>query len=226
MYFVFELSGEHPDLPRAEAVACLDAESIEYNVIDVSDQILVVDTNLNSKQLEQFQERIALCHAIHLELFNCDCEIDEIMDFAKKSTRYHWDKKGTFCIRAKRIGKWYPELSLSMVQRMLGAILGKKKVDLTNPDIEVRVLISNKCWVGITQKKINRTAYEDRKPQHRPFFSPISLHPKFARALVNLSRIKKGDKILDPFCGTGGILIEAGLIGAKITFSYTNIDGQ
>ena len=52
--------------------------------------------------------------------------------------------------------------------------------------------------------------------QHRPFFSPISLHPKLARALVNLSSIKKGETLLDPFCGTGGIIIEAGLIGAKI----------
>ena len=50
----------------------------------------------------------------------------------------------------------------------------------------------------------------------QPFFSPISLHPKLARALVNLSSIKKDETLLDPFCGTGGILLEAGLIGAKI----------
>ena len=52
--------------------------------------------------------------------------------------------------------------------------------------------------------------------QYRPFFSPISLHPKLARALINLSSIKKGQTLLDPFCGTGGIILEAGLIGAKL----------
>jgi tRNA (guanine10-N2)-dimethyltransferase len=52
--------------------------------------------------------------------------------------------------------------------------------------------------------------------QNRPFFSPISLHPKIARALVNLSCVKKSEILLDPFCGTGGILLEAGLIGARV----------
>ncbi len=34
--------------------------------------------------------------------------------------------------------------------------------------------------------------------------------------MVNLSSIKNNEILLDPFCGTGGILIEAGIIGAKI----------
>ena len=42
------------------------------------------------------------------------------------------------------------------------------------------------------------------------------MHPRIARALVNLSGIKRGEKLLDPVCGTGGILLEAGLIGANI----------
>jgi len=42
------------------------------------------------------------------------------------------------------------------------------------------------------------------------------MNPKLARCMVNLSRIKEGQLLLDPFCGTGGILIEAGLIGCKL----------
>ena len=74
-------------------------------------------------------------------------------------------------------------------------------------------------YVGIKKAEINRSIFEERKVQHRPFFSPISLHPKLARALVNLSVVKKGETLLDPFCGTGGILLEAGLIGAKVVGS-------
>jgi tRNA (guanine10-N2)-dimethyltransferase len=33
---------------------------------------------------------------------------------------------------------------------------------------------------------------------------------------VNLTRVKRGQTLLDPFCGTGGILIEASMIGAKV----------
>ncbi len=38
--------------------------------------------------------------------------------------------------------------------------------------------------------------------------------PRLARAMVNIARTKRGSIILDPYCGTGGILVEAGLIGA------------
>lgn len=59
-------------------------------------------------------------------------------------------------------------------------------------------------------------AFEDRKAHLRPFNHPTSLHPRLARCLVNLANSKE---ILDPFCGSGGLLIEAGLIGLK-TFGY------
>ena len=54
------------------------------------------------------------------------------------------------------------------------------------------------------------------KPHKRPFFHPGCMSPKLARCMTNLARVKEGDVVLDPFCGTGGILIEAGLIGCKV----------
>jgi tRNA (guanine10-N2)-dimethyltransferase len=93
----------------------------------------------------------------------------------------------------------------------------EREVTLENPDIEVRGLITNSTtYVGLKLLELNRSQFENRKAQHRPFFSPISLHPKLARVMVNLSSIRKGESLLDPFCGTGGILIEAGLIGARV----------
>lgn len=63
--------------------------------------------------------------------------------------------------------------------------------------------------------------FEDRKAHLRPFNHPTSLHPRLARCLVNLANSKE---VLDPFCGSGGLLIEAGLIGLK-TFGY-DIDDE
>ena len=34
-----------------------------------------------------------------------------------------------------------------------------------------------------------------------------------SRIIINLSKVKKNEILLDPFCGTGGILIEAGILG-------------
>jgi tRNA (guanine10-N2)-dimethyltransferase len=42
------------------------------------------------------------------------------------------------------------------------------------------------------------------------------MHAKLARTMVNLAQPKIGDVVLDPFCGTGGILAEAGLVGCRV----------
>jgi len=57
--------------------------------------------------------------------------------------------------------------------------------------------------------------FSQRVGGKRPFSHPVTLDPKLARCMVNLSRVKRGQTLLDPFCGTGGILIEAGLMGCK-----------
>ena len=54
----------------------------------------------------------------------------------------------------------------------------------------------------------------ERKAHLRPELQPTSLHPRLARALINLTGIRKGI-LLEPFCGAGGILLEAGLMGIK-----------
>ena len=102
-----------------------------------------------------------------------------------------------------------------MEKRIAQQIEGRNRVDLSKPDNEVRVIISGRCHIGIKLAKIDRGSFEKRKVQFRPYFSPVSLHPRLARALVNLSRVKKGRILLDPFCGTGGVLIEASLVDAK-----------
>jgi tRNA (guanine10-N2)-dimethyltransferase len=39
--------------------------------------------------------------------------------------------------------------------------------------------------------------------------------PRMARALVNISLVRAGEILLDPFCGTGGMVLEAELVGAQ-----------
>lgn len=71
-------------------------------------------------------------------------------------------------------------------------------------------------------KKINekelKHLFSKRRPHLRPGYHPSSLQPKLARAFVNLTGIRKGT-LVDCFCGTAGILLEAGLIGIN-TIGY------
>ena len=107
--------------------------------------------------------------------------------------------------------------SQTIVRALAESYTPHRNVVLDHPDSEIRGMITDdKVYVGIKQVEIPRKNFETRKVQNRPFFSPISLHPKVARALVNLSEVEKNETLLDPFCGTGGILLEAGLIGANV----------
>ncbi len=54
------------------------------------------------------------------------------------------------------------------------------------------------------------------QPTDRPFFQPGSMAPALARALSNLAGAAPGRRLVDPMCGTGGLLVEAGLVGASV----------
>ncbi len=66
---------------------------------------------------------------------------------------------------------------------------------------------------------------------HNDFLRNISI--RLAKIMINLSGIKKGQTLLDPFCGVGVILQEAGLMGCSVmgidkdatmvNYSYANL---
>lgn len=58
--------------------------------------------------------------------------------------------------------------------------------------------------------------FGDRQPTDKPFFQPGSMDPLLARALANIAGARPGRTLLDPMCGTGGLLAEAGLVGADV----------
>jgi tRNA (guanine10-N2)-dimethyltransferase len=62
----------------------------------------------------------------------------------------------------------------------------------------------------------SRRDFGARAPTDRPFFQPGSMDPLLARALANLAGARPDALVVDPMCGTGGILIEAGLVGADV----------
>lgn len=85
------------------------------------------------------------------------------------------------------------------------------KVNLKNPSTKFDLFfINNSIFALKSLFEINEN-FTERRPHLRPEHHPSSMSPKLARALVNLTGIKKG-VLCDPFCGSGGILIEAGLM--------------
>ena len=119
---------------------------------------------------------------------------------------------GRFYIRAAAAGK-----NSVSIERELGAILGGQgRISFSTPDFVIRAYWFDRWYIGIQVGAGHRKDMEKRTAPMRPFFSPVSMHPFLARLLVNLSHTKRGELILDPFCGTGGILIEAAVMGRQV----------
>jgi tRNA (guanine10-N2)-dimethyltransferase len=211
MRFLFELAKEHETIPKAEVLTCLKAEKIHYELIDSNENIVIIDT-VYEKKIESLADRLS--YTFHIDKFLFSSSID-IKDVKNHSLNNSIKEKGSIAIKYKNRSK---NIDSQEIVKILATTYTKnREVTLENPEIEVRALITDsKVYVGLKLFEINRSQFEERKVQFRPFFSPISLHPKLARALVNLTSVKKNETMLDPFCGTGGILLEAGLIGVRV----------
>jgi tRNA (guanine10-N2)-dimethyltransferase len=212
MKYLFEISKEHKTIPKSEILSILYSGKIDFNILESNEDVFIIKTNVKNEILKKLAERLSYTYYLDEFFFSCSNSIYEIKKFSLKNII---KRNGSIAIKYKNRSN---KINSQPIVKVLAKVYTKNRlVNLENPDIELRVLITDKkIYVGLKIYKINRTQFEERKVQNRPFFSPISLHPKLARALVNLSSIKKGEVLLDPFCGTGGILIEAGLIGLKI----------
>ena len=205
--FLFELSGEHSTMCTAEAIRCMEAETDSFKLVAQGPGYVIGE--FDDRFLDPIAERISLTHCLGHYLGSFD--IDDLSGF--ENIRI---PEGTFAVRGKRFEGMMKDIDSQDVIRKLGGVLSKTNdVKLKDPQNEVRILMSDRLHVFLGERKIDRDILETRKVGERPFFSPISLHPRYARALINLTGVKKGGTVLDPFCGTGGIVIEAAFMGMK-----------
>jgi len=201
---LFELSGECESLAISEIAGASAALGGSVKDALVEPGVLVSEVGCDPALLLQ---RLALCH--HVSEWFCSCPPEEIGNAVADI-----DVLGPICVRSTRIGDSHRELDLAETSRSVGTIIGGGRgVDLESPRSEIRVVVSDSVHVGRLLGSVDRSSFEARKNQNMPFSQPISLHPKFARALVNLTGLPFGGRLLDPFCGTGAIIAEGALVG-------------
>jgi tRNA (guanine10-N2)-dimethyltransferase len=197
---LFELSGEHPTLPRDEL------ESVG-TVVEYANQVAIADCPDVTKT-----DRLALTHTV-MEYLGQSAADD--IDIQALLSHLSLTSHKPFLVRVKKVQGASPHLSQLRLERLIGTQISGP-VSLDHPDEEFRLILTgSQAYLGRVLSRIDRNAYLYRDPLHRPFFHPGVMLPRFARAMVNLSLVKKGELLIDPFCGTGGILLEAHLIGAE-----------
>jgi tRNA (guanine10-N2)-dimethyltransferase len=125
-------------------------------------------------------------------------------------------RDGSVAVRARDV-RGRTGVDTQAAERRLGAVLTDRgfEVDLEEPDHTLVTLFSESAALGWLDAE-SRRDFDARRPTDRPFFQPGSMDPMDARALANLAGAGPGRRLLDPMCGTGGLLIEAGLAGAEV----------
>ncbi|HMK46586.1 MAG TPA: THUMP domain-containing protein [Methanocella sp.] len=209
---VFELSGEHETLPKSEVLACIGAYGWHCDVRHSYDQALVVETDADPAVLAS---RLALTHNILELIFISPSRPDQILKEVETADLLLKEEQ-SFVVRVSRI-RGCGGVSASFEERIGAAIWHRGySVSLDRPDVIFRALVTEDvCIFGKLMAQVNRHQFEERAPLKKPFFLPGVLMPRISRAIVNMTCINEG-WVLDPFSGTGGTLVEAGLIGPEV----------
>ncbi len=216
----FLVSGEHKTLPFAELKAILETEGIVYRELQTLPQVLRLDTTTGA--VNAVRGRAALTRICCQELFCCQASFAEIVKAMQLVSLNSILEPGeTFAVRVRRVGESALGLACMDLERKLGEfILGKingAKVNLEQPQKTFFGAITDNSFVfGLKLAEISPTPFMQRRPGKRPFFHPSAMPAKLARCMVNLAGPKDGDLLLDPFCGTGSFLIEAGLLHCRV----------
>ncbi len=194
------LSGKCVELSLAELRAYVCAQGSFFEVFERDGRVVV----FRARHDVDFSG-LALVHEVCLffgdEVRSVDCA--KLRDKVK--------------VRGKKIGGG-GFCGVAEVERKVGEWLHdcKIKVDFSS-DCVVRVYVTeNKCFFGKVLCSVDKRGLRGRDAKHRPYFACGTLNAVDARAFVNLLRCSKGDRVLDPFCGSGAFLVEAGILGMDV----------
>jgi|TARA_B100001971_G_scaffold214161_1_gene250204 tRNA (guanine10-N2)-dimethyltransferase len=208
---LFILSGEKSTIPLGELEALVKTYSHQTEINVSCRRVVIVNGPLNPTVISK---RAAFIRLGGIYIGSMDLPLDETfkeIDFTELPT---------FKSFAARIHNFSKVAMRPEVEGSLGYAVKKTfpsaKVSLKSPDIlVVGVMCDDIFHICAVDTASTLRSWTYRRPRIRPFFHPSALYSKFARLLVNLAQVKNNDLLLDPFCGTGSIIIEAGEIGVR-----------
>lgn len=201
--YLFELGGENTLLAKSEALEVLKAEGYKPE-ISFENEFFVI-FKISKKLANYVIGRLGMTKRISRVMLKSN---EKSMADALKEIKRIDIGNSSFAIRG--IGKIVTEQKKNAI--LIGEMISRtNKTELKNPDVKILFYTGSKIIISLFHTEI-QTAYKKCLAHHvkyRPYFSPISIHPRIARSMVNLSKCLPKNKVVDPFCGTGGILIEA-----------------
>jgi tRNA (guanine10-N2)-dimethyltransferase len=212
---LFLLSGENPDLSFAELRHILEFTGGFKEPALVEKRIAVADLPIN------LHEYIVL-RAAYTKLSATLLGLGEVSELLSGSVMLYpgWENLvpavNSFCVEVYGIAGIpfsSTELEKKIAENILGSDIGLR-VDLDNPDVKIVCIASPKTYaVGVLTALKPKKYFTERRAGLKPFKTPSALQPKVARCLVNLAVQSLDSRVLDPFAGSGAVVVEAGLMG-------------
>jgi tRNA (guanine10-N2)-dimethyltransferase len=215
----FLVSGEYETLSVAELFAILEAEGYSYRLVEKLDQTIRLDADVDS--VKQVHRRAGYTRVCALELFTCPATDEAITQTANNTDfKTVLAERETFEVRIRRIKEYSEKADTMRLESLLGKLILQNakhaKVNLKKPDKTFFGILTNgKLVFGLKLAEIQPKPFVERRARKKPFFHPSAMNAKLARCMVNLAHARTGNIVLDPFCGTGTVAIEATLIGCK-----------
>ena len=208
---LFILSGENSTIPKGEIEALAKTYSKQPEISFPCNRVAIINGPLDPVIISK---RAAYIRMGGISIGSMDLPLNETfkgIDLTKLP-----DFK-SFAARVYNFSKVAipPEVEGSLGYAVK-EIFPSSKVSLKSPDIiVVGVMCDDTFHICAVNAASTLRSWTYRRPRIRPFFHPSALFSKFARLLVNLAHVKDNDLLLDPFCGTGSVIIEAGEVGVK-----------
>ncbi|MEM2916479.1 MAG: DNA methyltransferase [Candidatus Woesearchaeota archaeon] len=195
MKVFFQLYKRYPEIATAEALEVIKGKKIAL----VGNEILVAE----AKSL--CFSRLGFSRAVFEFLFACDKK-----QLGGKIATFNWQEhyKKSFKVTCHHVDACI-QLAIA---RQVGEKIRNSKAEMKKPRTWFHFFFVNNKVIAGKLLWQNNEDFESRKVHMWPAPHPTGTHPQLARAMINLTGIRRG-VIVDPFCGAGGILIEAGLMG-------------
>ncbi len=210
MKVLIHLSMDYPDVYRMETRRLMKAMGISYKEVGFKpplQELVIYKESIPSlyQKLRYFIHRSSSAKRCLIVIDDLDSEVPRFQELGHiASYAIHIHRYGG--------GPYEESILISELARVM-ARHGFTKVSLDNPSIILSAyLVDGLKYVGIELHSPKRK-FIDRRPSKRPVFSPFSLDPKLSRLLINLTSVPMHGLVVDPFCGVGGIPIEAEVIG-------------
>lgn len=190
MKYLVDLIQDNLDLSRSEIIELYSLE--KYKIYD---EFLCFETK------KKIDFNLGMTHSV-FELYFV-CGVDEVLGRIKK---YKFNIKKDYWLNIKGLNK--KEIQKEMFSNL--------KLDITSKSKnQIYFFVKNEKVFCCRKIKDLDKSYLKGKGSSLPGFSPVVMKPRLARTIVNLlgPNVKK---IVDPMCGVGGTLVEAGLLGHEV----------